>query len=71
MVRPPLTINDFRITLIRLLTVPPLEQQVPNSTIWVCMKVETGKKKTKQFVDNLLKLFLEFLENHHGNTIYQ
>ncbi len=46
MVRPPLTINGFRITLVRLLIVSPHNQQVPNSTIWVCMKVKARKKVT-------------------------
>jgi hypothetical protein len=32
---------------------------------------ESKKKKTKQCVDNLFKLFFENLKNHHGNTIYQ
>jgi len=32
---------------------------------------ENMKKGATKFVDNPLKLFFEFLKNHHGNTIYQ
>ncbi len=35
------------------------------------MKGESIKKGAKQCVDIPLKLFFEFLKNHHGNTIYQ
>jgi hypothetical protein len=32
---------------------------------------ESMKKGAKKYVDNLLKLFFEFLKNHNGNIIYQ
>jgi hypothetical protein len=60
MVRPPLTINGFRITLVRLLIVPPPNQQVPNSTIWVCMKVKTGKKEPSNVWIVLKNYFFNF-----------
>jgi hypothetical protein len=44
---------------------------IPSDTIDIAFLGESRKKRAKQCVDNVFKLFFENLKNHHGNTTCQ